>query len=67
MVPWPPYSPDVAPCGFFVPPTEERAEGKALGVGGEHPSSRYKVPERHSSRGVPGCIPGVADSSPQGY
>ena len=30
---------------FFVPPTEERAEGKALGVHGEYPSSHYKVPD----------------------
>ena len=51
VVPQPPYSPDVASCDFFLFPRLKRAEGKALGVGGEHPSSRYKVPERHSRHG----------------
>ncbi|KAG8334879.1 hypothetical protein J6590_080800 [Homalodisca vitripennis] len=38
----------------FQGATPGRVEGKALGLRGEHPSSRYRVPERRSSR-VPGC------------
>ncbi|KAG8265752.1 hypothetical protein J6590_087897 [Homalodisca vitripennis] len=37
VVPQPSYNPDIAPCDIFVPPTEVRAERKAVGVGGEHP------------------------------
>ncbi|KAG8256661.1 Sideroflexin-1 [Homalodisca vitripennis] len=47
-----PYSPDLALRDIFLSPQLKRAEGKALGVVGEHPSSRYKVPERHSKRGA---------------
>ena len=52
---------------FFVSPTEERAERKALGVRGKHPKACYNVPKRHSRRGVSGCLPGVAITSPQVY
>lgn len=52
---------------FFVSPSEERAERKALGVRGKHPKACYNVPKRHSRRGVSACLPGVADTSPQVY
>lgn len=48
---------------FFVTPNEQRAEGKVLEVCEEHSSSRYKVSERHSNRGVQGYLLGVEKSS----
>lgn len=52
---------------FFVSPTQERAERKTLGDRGKHPKPCYNVPDRHSRRGVSGCLSGVANTSPQVY
>ncbi|GFW81790.1 hypothetical protein TNCV_2884641 [Trichonephila clavipes] len=44
-----------------------RDERKTLGNRGKHPTPCYNVPERHSRRGVSGCLSGVANTSPQVY
>ncbi|XP_011866780.1 PREDICTED: uncharacterized protein LOC105561422 [Vollenhovia emeryi] len=67
LVPQPPYSPDLAPCDFFLFPRLKRAERKALGVRGKHSKAGYNVPKQHSRRGISGCLPGMADTSPQVY
>ncbi|UYV69915.1 hypothetical protein LAZ67_7001175 [Cordylochernes scorpioides] len=61
VIPHPPYSPDLAPCDFFLFPRLKRE------MKGKHPTPCYNVPEKHSCRGVSGCLSGVANASPQVY
>ncbi|UYV72492.1 hypothetical protein LAZ67_9003387 [Cordylochernes scorpioides] len=64
VIPHPPYSPDLAPCDFFLFP---RLKREMKGNRGKHPTPCYNVPEKHSCRGVSGCLSGVANASPQVY
>ncbi|UYV68402.1 NPY1R [Cordylochernes scorpioides] len=49
VIPHPPYSPDLAPCDFFLFP---RLKREMKGNRGKHPTSCYNVPEKHSCRGL---------------
>uniref|UniRef100_A0A0C9SEI8 Putative secreted protein n=1 Tax=Amblyomma americanum TaxID=6943 RepID=A0A0C9SEI8_AMBAM len=63
---WPRATTQWSPIPLTVP-TEKSVERKALGDRGKHPKACYNVPDRHHRRGLSGCLPCVADTSPQVY
>ncbi|GFW46844.1 protein GVQW3 [Trichonephila clavipes] len=68
VIPHPPLQSRLSSMGLlFVSATQERDERKTLGNRGKHPTPCYNVPERHSRRGVSGCLSGVTNTSPQVY
>ncbi|UYV82751.1 hypothetical protein LAZ67_22000734 [Cordylochernes scorpioides] len=67
VIPHPPYSPDLAPCNFFLFPRLKREMKGNIGKPWKTSNTCYNVSEKHSCRGVSGCLSDVANASPQVY